>query len=81
MAATLCYLLESRTCIQMNNITKGVTTEKGDKIVADIFVSNIDPRQTFFCLIERNAVEDDIPSQDLGSMKESVSFFLIIPWA
>jgi len=59
-----------------DNITKGVTTEKGDKIAADIFVSNIDPRQTFFCLMEENAVEETYLHK-LDSMKESVSFFLL----
>ena len=59
-----------------NNITKGVTTEKGDKIAADIFVSNIDPRQTFFCLMEGNAV-DDAYLRKIETMKESVSFFLL----
>jgi phytoene dehydrogenase-like protein len=59
-----------------DNITKGVTTEKGDKIAADIFVSNIDPKQTFFCLMEENAVEETY-LRKLGSMKESVSFFLL----
>ncbi len=59
-----------------NNITKGVTTEKGDKIAADIFVSNIDPRQTFFCLMEGGAV-DDAYLRKIETMKESVSFFLL----
>ena len=59
-----------------DNITKGVTTEKGDKIAADIFVSNIDPRQTFFCLMEGNAV-DDAYLRKIETMKESVSFFLL----
>ncbi|MFQ5685341.1 MAG: phytoene desaturase family protein [Candidatus Scalindua sp.] len=59
-----------------DNITKGVTTEKGDKIAADIFVSNIDPRQTFFCLIGGSAV-DDAYLRKIENMKESVSFFLL----
>ncbi|MBS1256997.1 MAG: 4,4'-diapophytoene desaturase (4,4'-diapolycopene-forming) [Candidatus Scalindua arabica] len=59
-----------------DNITKGVTTEKGDKIAADLFVSNIDPRQTFFNLMEGNAV-DDAYLRKLETMKESVSFFLL----
>lgn len=59
-----------------DNITKGVTTEKGDKIAADIFVSNIDPRQTFFCLLDKNAV-DDAYLRKIETMKESVSFFLL----
>jgi phytoene dehydrogenase-like protein len=59
-----------------DNITKGVTTEKGDKIAADLFVSNIDPRQTFFSLMEGNAV-DDAYLRKIETMKESVSFFLL----
>ena len=57
-------------------ITKGVTTEKGEEIAADIFVSNIDPRQTFFCLMEGNTV-DETYLRKIESMKESVSFFLL----
>jgi len=71
-------MLSSRVekLITEDNITKGVTTEKGDKIAADIFVSNIDPRQTFFCLMEGNAV-DDAYLRKVETMKESVSFFLL----
>ncbi|ODS34070.1 MAG: putative phytoene dehydrogenase [Candidatus Scalindua rubra] len=58
------------------NITKGVTTEKGETFSADIFVSNIDPRQTFFCLMEENAVDDSY-LRKIETMKESVSFFLL----
>ncbi len=57
-------------------IAKGVTTEKGEEISADIFVSNMDPRQTFFCLMEENAVEDSYLHK-IESMRESVSFFLL----
>ncbi|HDY87615.1 MAG TPA: NAD(P)/FAD-dependent oxidoreductase, partial [bacterium] len=71
-------MLSSRvkSLLTEDNITKGVTTEKGEEIAADIFVSNIDPRQTFFCLMEENAVEETYLHK-LGSMKESVSFFLL----
>jgi phytoene dehydrogenase-like protein len=71
-------MLSSRvkSLLTEDNIAKGVTTEKGDKIVADIFVSNIDPKQTFFCLMEENAVEETYLHK-LDSMKESVSFFLL----
>jgi len=71
-------MLSSRVekLITEDNITKGVTTEKGDKIAADLFVSNIDPRQTFFSLMEGNAV-DDAYLRKIETMKESVSFFLL----
>ena len=59
-----------------DNITKGVTTEKGDEIAADIFVSNIDPKQTFLCLMEENSVEETY-LRKIKTMKESVSFFLL----
>ena len=58
------------------NITKGVKTEKGEEISADVFVSNIDPRQTFFCLMGKNAV-DETYLHKIDTMKESVSFFLL----
>ena len=58
------------------NIIKGVTTKKGGKIPADIFVSNIDPKQTFFSLLDKNSVDDSYLHR-IENMKESVSFFLL----
>ena len=58
------------------NIIKGVTTKKGGEITADTFVSNIDPKQTFSCLIDKNAVDDSF-LRKIENMKESVSFFLL----
>ena len=58
------------------NIIKGVTTKKGGKIPADIFVSNIDPKQTFFSLLDKNSVDDSYLRR-IENMKESVSFFLL----
>ncbi len=59
-----------------NSIIKGVTTQKGEKISADTFVSNIDPKQTFFSLLDKNAVDNSFLSK-IENMKESVSFFLL----
>ena len=59
-----------------DNITKGVTTEKGKDFFADIIVSNIDPKQTFFSLMNKNAVEESYLHK-INTMKESVSFFLL----
>ncbi|KHE92056.1 MAG: NAD(P)/FAD-dependent oxidoreductase [Candidatus Scalindua rubra] len=59
-----------------DSIIKGVTTQKGEKISADTFVSNIDPKQTFFRLIDKNTVDDSFLSK-VENMKESVSFFLL----
>jgi Phytoene dehydrogenase and related proteins len=59
-----------------DSIIKGVTTQKGEKISADTFVSNIDPKQTFFCLLDKNTVDDSFLSK-IENMKESVSFFLL----
>ena len=59
-----------------DSIIKGVTTQKGEKISADTFVSNIDPKQTFFCLLDKNTVDDSFLSM-IENMKESVSFFLL----
>jgi len=58
------------------NIIKGVTTKKGEEIQADIFVSNIDPKQTFFSLLDKNSVDDSY-LRKIENMKESVSFFLL----
>ena len=58
------------------NIIKGVTTKKGGEIPADIFVSNIDPKQTFFSLLDKNSVDDSY-LRKIENMKESVSFFLL----
>jgi len=58
------------------NIIKGVTTKKGEEIQADIFVSNIDPKQTFFSLLDKNSVDDSYLRR-IENMKESVSFFLL----
>ena len=58
------------------NIIKGVTTKKGGEIPADIFVSNIDPKQTFFSLLDKNSVDDSYLRR-IENMKESVSFFLL----
>ncbi|MFV1975854.1 MAG: phytoene desaturase family protein [Candidatus Scalindua sp.] len=58
------------------NIIKGVTTEKGEEISADTFVSNIDPKQTFFSLFDKNSVDDSF-LRKIDNMKESVSFFLL----
>ncbi len=59
-----------------DNIIKGVTTEKGRDIFADTIVSNIDPKQTFFSLMNKNAV-DEAYLNKINSMEESVSFFLL----
>jgi len=58
------------------NIIKGVTTKKGEEIQAEIFVSNIDPKQTFFSLLDKNIVDDSY-IRKIENMKESVSFFLL----
>jgi phytoene dehydrogenase-like protein len=58
------------------NIIKGVTTKRGEEIQADIFVSNIDPKQTFFSLLDKNSVDDSY-IRKIENMKESVSFFLL----
>ena len=58
------------------NIIKGVTTKKGEEIQAEIFVSNIDPKQTFFSLLDKNNVDDSY-IRKIENMKESVSFFLL----
>ena len=58
------------------NIIKGVTTEKGGRIFAYTFVSNIDPKQTFLRLLDKNAV-DDAFIRKIENMRESVSFFLL----
>ncbi|MGR3302194.1 MAG: phytoene desaturase family protein [Candidatus Scalindua sp.] len=58
------------------NIIKGVTTKNVREISADTFVSNIDPKQTFFCLLDKNAVDDSF-IRKIENMKESVSFFLL----
>ena len=59
-----------------DSIIKGVTTQKGEKIAADTFVSNIDPKQTFFSLLDKNTVDDSFLNK-IENMKESVSFFLL----
>ncbi len=59
-----------------DNITKGVATERGKDIFADVIVSNIDPKQTFFSLMSKDAV-DEAYLNKLDTMKESVSFFLL----
>ncbi|MHC4269376.1 MAG: phytoene desaturase family protein [Planctomycetota bacterium] len=59
-----------------DNIIKGVTTERGKDIFADIVVSNIDPKQTFFSLMDNNSV-DETYLHKINTMKESVSFFLL----
>jgi len=58
------------------NIIKGVTTKKGGEIPADIFISNIDPKQTFFSLLDKSSVDDSYLRR-IENMKESVSFFLL----
>ncbi len=58
------------------NIIKGVTTKKGGKIPAETFVSNIDPKQTFFSLLDKDIVENSF-FRKIRNMKESVSFFLL----
>jgi len=58
------------------NIIKGVTTKKGEEIQAEIFVSNIDPKQTFFSLLDKNIIDDSY-IRKIENMKESVSFFLL----
>jgi prolycopene isomerase len=59
-----------------SNIIKGVTTKKGEEITADTFVSNIDPKQTFFRLLDKNVVDNSF-LRKIEDMKESVSFFLL----
>ncbi len=59
-----------------DTLAKGVVTNKGKEFFADIFVSNIDPKQTFFELIEEKEVNDSY-LRKIQSMKESTSFFLL----
>ncbi|GAX60798.1 phytoene dehydrogenase and related proteins [Candidatus Scalindua japonica] len=59
-----------------SNIIKGVTTKKGLKISADRFVSNIDPKQTFSCLLDKGTVDGSYLHR-IENMKESTSFFLL----
>ncbi len=59
-----------------SNIIKGVTTNKGGEIMADTFVSNIDPKQTFLRLLDKNTVDSSFLHR-IENMKESVSFFLL----
>lgn len=59
-----------------DTLAKGVTTDKGKEYFTDILVSNIDPKQTFFELIEDKEVNDSYLHK-IQSMKESVSFFLL----
>lgn len=58
------------------NIIKGVTTKKGEKFSGDVFVSNIDPKQIFFCFLDKNTIDDSF-LRKIENMKESVSFFLL----
>jgi phytoene dehydrogenase-like protein len=53
-----------------------VVTDKGKEFFADVFVSNIDPKQTFFELIETKEVDDSY-LRKIKAMKESGSFFLL----
>ncbi len=55
---------------------KGVITDRGEQFYSDMFVSNIDPAQTFFTLIDNQKI-DELYIQKIRSMKESVSFFLL----
>lgn len=57
-------------------LAKGVLTDKGREFFADVFVSNIDPKQTFFELMESKDVDGSY-LRKIKTMKESVSFFLL----
>ena len=57
-------------------LAKGVATNKGKEFSADVFVSNIDPKQTFFELIETKEVDESY-LRKIKAMKESGSFFLL----
>ncbi|MFQ5964269.1 MAG: phytoene desaturase family protein [Candidatus Scalinduaceae bacterium] len=57
-------------------LAKGVITDKGKEFFTDILVSNIDPKQTFFKLIEEKEVNNSYLHK-IQSMKESISFFLL----
>ncbi|MHC4182940.1 MAG: phytoene desaturase family protein [Planctomycetota bacterium] len=59
-----------------DTLAKGVATNKGKEFSADVFVSNIDPKQTFFELIETKEVDDSY-LRKIKAMKESGSFFLL----
>jgi phytoene dehydrogenase-like protein len=59
-----------------DTLAKGVVTNNGKEFFADVFVSNIDPKQTFFELIETKEVDDSY-LRKIKAMKESVSFFLL----
>lgn len=57
-------------------LAKGVLTNKGKELFADIVVSNIDSKQTFTKLIERNEIDSHY-LRKIESTKESISFFLL----
>ncbi len=60
----------------VNNIINGVETKKGEIIFADTIVSNIDPKQTFSSLMNKDEV-DEAFLHKINTMRESVSFFLL----
>ncbi len=71
-------MLSSRVkkiCIE-DMLAKEVITHKGKEFSADIFVSNIDPKQTFCKLIEEKKISNSYLSK-IKVMKESGSFFLL----
>jgi len=63
--------------ISMKNMfAKGVITDRGEEFFADNFVSNIDPLQLFFTLIDNQEVEESYLHK-IRKMKRSDSFFLL----
>lgn len=71
-------MLSSRVekILTKDKLVEGVITGDGEKYFAKTFVSNIDPNQTFFTLIDNQKV-DKAYLQKIEVMKESVSFFLL----
>ncbi|MCP5007527.1 MAG: NAD(P)/FAD-dependent oxidoreductase [Planctomycetes bacterium] len=59
-----------------DKLIKGVITDRGGEYLADIFVSNIDPGQTFFSLMKSEKIDESYCHR-IRTMKESVSFFLL----
>jgi phytoene dehydrogenase-like protein len=59
-----------------DNLVKGVVTNKGKELFSDIVVSNIDSKQTFIKLINREEIDTNY-LRKIESTKESVSFYLL----
>ncbi len=66
---------KARKILSNNNTVKGVKLEEGKEIAADVVVSNIDVRQTFFELLDGRI--DSSFLRKIEEMKESCSFFLL----